>query len=86
MKYTSAKSTSGGTWYTAKENLDGLGKLKIEVLVFDTPSHYGINDGKISKLYIALEGQDLALYDRGWETEPTDEIRPIYEGILEEFN
>ena len=41
--------------------------------VYDEPSDYGINDGRISKLQIKIDGVEVVAYDRGWEVEPADD-------------
>ena len=41
--------------------------------VYDEPSQYGINGGKISKLMIKRNGQIVCNYDRGWDVQPVDE-------------
>ena len=38
--------------------------------VFDEPSKFGINDGKISKLELRQDGEIVANYDRGWDIYP----------------
>ena len=40
---------------------------------YDTGSVYGINDGRISKLMIKLEGKIVCSYERGWDIRPTDD-------------
>ena len=44
-----------------------IGGIKFYVQVFDEPSGYGINDGRISRLWI----DGMANYDRGWDYTPT---------------
>jgi len=85
MEIRSKKALSGGTWIIGKEDHDGA-EFKFEALVFETPSQYGIENGKISKLFITLAGETLVWYDRGWEQHPTEEVLPIYEGLLEAYN
>lgn len=39
---------------------------------FGEPSEdYGIKGGKISKLSLKMDGEWIALYDRGWDLKPT---------------
>ena len=68
-----------GVWYEAK--------------VYDTPSEYGINGGRISKLELRVgrrfrnrtiaRGTVVARYDRGWDIEPlTDAARAALEILL----
>ena len=53
-------------------------ELNADILQFDEPSKYGINGGRISKLCITnKKGDWLANYDRGWDVEPTEEIKLI---------
>ena len=40
--------------------------------VYDEPSEYGINEGRISKLQIKIDGVTVAEYDRGWDLEPEE--------------
>lgn len=39
--------------------------------VYDEPSKFGINHGKISKLQLKQNGKIVANYDRGWDIHPT---------------
>lgn len=41
------------------------------IKVFDKPSEFGINHGKISKLQLKQDGEIVANYDRGWDIHPT---------------
>lgn len=41
------------------------------IKVFDEPSKFGINHGKISKLQLKQNGEIIASYDRGWDIHPT---------------
>ena len=38
---------------------------------YKTPSKYGINNGRISKLMLKIDGQTVCNYDRGWDMHPT---------------
>lgn len=42
------------------------------IKVYDVGSHFGINDGRVSKLYVtAMNGKfQLIAYDRGWDKKP----------------
>lgn len=40
--------------------------------VYDEPSQYGINGGKISKLMLKRNGKIACNYDRGWDIKPDD--------------
>lgn len=57
------------------------GTLKVEnqnvsysIKVFEEPSRYGINQGKISKLTLKNNNKIIANYDRGWDIMPTSEL------------
>jgi len=41
--------------------------------VYDEPSRYGIDGGRISKLTITRYGETVCNYDREWDREPVDE-------------
>ena len=59
--------------------------FEYEVKVYDTGSQYGINEGRISKLWLkGPEGE--AAYDRGWDYEPTTpEVEKAVQALLERF-
>ena len=40
--------------------------------VYEDPSQYGINGGKVSKLMLKRDGEIVCNYDRGWDIEPAD--------------
>lgn len=42
--------------------------------VFEEPSEYGINKGRISKLTLKNNNKVIANYDRGWDMMPTDKL------------
>ena len=57
--------------------------------VYDEGSIYGIDEGRISKLQIKIDGQTVVSYDRGWEIEPdeNDEATMIaYSIIINDYN
>ena len=41
--------------------------------VYDLPSDYGIENGRISKLSLHRNGELVCNYDRGWDIEPVDD-------------
>ena len=77
----------GGEWQTEKND-----KFKCVFLAFDKPSEqYGINGGKISKLWIKdlTSGKEVANYDRGWDEEidkDNKELIDFYNNILKKYN
>ena len=57
--------------------------------VYDEGSIYGIDEGRISKLQIKIDGKTVVSYDRGWEIEPdeNDEATMIaYSIIIKDYN
>lgn len=67
------------------------GDFKAVIKSFPKPSKYGIDGGKISKLWIknTKTNDVVANYDRGWDTELDDsdkELKKFYDRIIKEFN
>ena len=76
----------GGVWYVGR-----VEKLHFEALVFTEPSQYGIDGGQVSKLYVwagpkKKRGKALAVYERGWEMEPGEDVRQVVEMLVEELS
>lgn len=42
------------------------------IKVYDEPSQFGIDGGKVSKLMLKRDGKIVCNYDRGWDIEPAD--------------
>jgi len=80
-------SLAGGLWYVCR-----VGSYHFEALVFTEPSQYGLGGGQVSKLYLwaagerGKRGKALAVYERGWELEPEEEVRPIVELLVAELS
>ena len=87
MEWTMKPSAFGGTWYEGY--VDGY---FVYARVFQDPSKFGINDGRISALIIAPhQGSGvrdaLVNYDRGWDRGlPAAKYRPIVEQVFEDFH
>jgi len=64
------------------------GKYKYWVKHYEEGSQHGIDGGKVSKLTIRKFGEtrDLCNYDRGWDIEPTDEIKTVYDILIQKYN
>jgi hypothetical protein len=43
------------------------------VKVYDEPSRFGIDGGRISKLMLKRKNEIVCNYDRGWDMKPVDE-------------
>lgn len=52
------------------------------IKVYDEPSKFGINHGKISKLELKQDGKIVVNYDRGWDIRPTTKEAEIALCIL----
>lgn len=69
-------SSQGGIWLTGTIDDNAFG-----VKVCDEESHFGIDDGRVIKLYINdSAGQEIVAYERGWEKYPQD---PAKESLLD---
>lgn len=54
---------------------------------YEEGSEWGIDEGRISKLEIRINGKITANYDRGWDIEPEDETAQTALAILlKEYN
>lgn len=82
----------GSLWHEGQAERDGC-VFRWEAKVYDIGSRYGINGGRVSKLWIAelppgevRYWQEVACYDRGWLTCPlTPEAKAFVEELLENF-
>ena len=76
----------GNDWYSDTVIADY--KYEIQVKMFDEPSYFGINNGRISKLWIRNldTGKTVCNYDRGWDIKPTSEVKPDYREIIKKYN
>lgn len=65
-----------------------IGTYSYEAKVYEEPSKFGINGGRISILDITDSNKKcVCFYDRMWVIEPDgDELKEVYEQILEKFN
>ena len=55
---------------------------KFQAKVYKVDSKYGIDGGKISKLWISCEDMVVASYERGWDVKPTSEGAELAVAIL----
>ena len=73
------KSDSWISGYAESAN----GKASFNAKVFDLPSVFGIDDGRVSKLSISQGNNWIVNYDRGWDVVPSaPEHRKIFEAVL----
>ena len=57
--------------------------------VYDEGSEFGIDEGRISKLTIKIDGKTVVNYDRGWDIEPDENDRATmiaYSICIQEYN
>lgn len=64
------------------------GNYKYWVKHYEEGSRFGIDGGKVSKLTIRKVGEsrDLCNYERGWDIEPADEVKAVYDIIIAKYN
>ena len=68
------------------------GKSKIAhywVKAFQKPSQWGIDNGRISKLTVRIDGKITIRYDSGWEVEPSEddmESMVAYKILMMKYN
>lgn len=73
-------------WSIKNVEMNGI-NYKCEVKHYEEPSQFGINCGKISKLFIKDGFKVICGYDREWFRKPTDEtVKAIFNQLVEEFN
>ena len=66
-----------------------IGGFDFEVKHFDQPSVFGIDEGRISKLWIAsrVSYRTVASYDRGWDKLPRfDNEIEATQAVIDRFN
>lgn len=86
------KRLNGGfnPWYQDKIIYNG-NNFTITAAVFEEPSKYGINNGKISKLDIIEKDNngnriDYCRYDRGWDTKPKGDVKIVFDALIDKYN
>lgn len=67
---------------------DDTNTYETAVVSFDEPSAYGINNGKISKLYIKRidNNKTVCNYGRGFDLQPAKEVKAFYNEIINKLN
>ncbi len=68
-------------WKMGTLSIDGE-RVRYWALVFDEPSDYGIDGGRISKLTVRHKDTCLLNYDRGWDRLPETKMARIALGSL----
>ena len=79
-------------WTRGTATINGV-IYDFQIKHFDEPSEYGIDSGRISKLWMRRRGdaQAVLAYDRGWQRGFTPrgkgaEVRAAYRAIIAKFN
>ena len=83
----------GQLWHEGQTERNGH-VFRWEAKVYATGSQFGINGGRVSKLWIAelphgevRYWQEVACFDRGWCTRPlTPAAKAFVDELLEHFN
>ena len=80
-------NTQFGNVVSGKIMENGMQLAEFSLKKFDEGSKYGIAGGRISKLFIKdNQNNILACYDRGWDVKPGIKAKEIFEKILKEYN
>lgn len=58
------------------------GEYTFSAKLFDRGSMYGINDGRVSKLWIGKGKTTAAHYDRGWDIKPGKEYKEVFDAVM----
>lgn len=71
----------GDPWYKFEDG-DYSGEAKL----YDFPSEYGINDGRVSKFTLNYKGKPILNYDRGWDTKSGKfELEPTHQEFYDKI-
>lgn len=70
MKFTKFDDTTNWV-YGESDN----GQIEFQAKLYDENSQFGINKGRVSKLWVGDNYGEIVHYDRGWDRKP----RPGYE-------
>lgn len=66
-----------------------IGKDMVRFVVkhFDEGSEYGINGGRISKLWVAINGEPEVMYERGWCQKPKSAVaKKAFKALMKKYN
>ena len=84
-----AKAVPDTNWTRGTATLPNGRRFIFDIKHFKEPSSFGIEEGRISKLFIMTEVRrsTVALYDRGWDVRPkTPDVRAVYKTLLARYN
>lgn len=79
MKAVFTDFTASSHWVKGQ-----VAEFHFNAKLFDEPSEWGINDGRVSKLSIWEDGEEAIVnFDRGWDIEPlTARHKMVFEAAL----
>lgn len=89
INITRMPAEGGRPWYGFTFTVEETGnRYEADMLAFDEPSIYGIDNGRISKLFVRdANGKAVIAYDRDWEIEPaTAEAKSLLALIVGGYN
>ena len=84
-----AKAVPDTNWTRGTATLPNGRRFIFDIKHFKEPSSFGIEEGRISKLFIMTEVRrsTVALYDRGWDVRPKNpDVRAVYKTLLARYN
>jgi hypothetical protein len=61
--------TKESNWVSGKTSYNDI-EYKWSAKLYDEPSTFGINDGRVSKLEVINSTERIIHYDRGWDIKP----------------
>lgn len=69
---------NSSNWVSGK-----CGDYKFEAKLFDDGSVFGINNGRVSKLSLRLNGRTVLNFDRGWDIDVCKATKAEYTAIMQ---
>ena len=84
-----AKAVPDTNWTRGTATLPNGRRFIFDIKHFKEPSSFGIEEGRISKLFIMTEVRrsTVALYDRCWDVRPkSPDVRAVYKTLLARYN
>ena len=89
MKTRITENTRRENWVSGTVKLANGRTFLYNLLAFDKPSDFGIDGGRISKLWVATAARLTMVvnYDRGWDVKPqTGDHKAVYAALLKRYN
>ena len=89
MKTRITEKTRRENWASGMVKLANGRTFRYNLLAFDEPSDFGIDGGRISKLWVATAARLTMVvnYDRGWDVKPaTNDHKAVYAALLKRYN